>query len=588
MTFDGLIVAAVVSELRRWLIGGRVQHVRQHNQTELTLEIRVPRRTHLLYLSANARFPRVHLTSSAKPVPPQPPHFCMTLRKHLEGSTLTNIEQVGFDRILRFHFNRIGQGARVLILEIMGKHSNVILTDELGRIIAAAKHIGASVSRYRQILPGRTYTPPPHSSKIDLTSPDAEQQIKQVVKQISRSPLDTQTVQSWLVETLSGFGPFLANEVALRSVSGDTVVPELLETELTLLRNTVLTENYEISLITSETGQALMAYPITTVQFPPEQQHKRSSINSALDTVYRSLVARAELEDLRKEVLTAIRQEIDFRKRSLESLDRTLAESARADQCRQIGELILAHLHTIEKGSSSAKLINYFDPSMSELEVELDEKLTPQENAQQYFKRYQKLRDAAANAEERRRKINLELSQLTEAIERAQLAVSVDELQNLRDSLSDQGILRVRSPKSEPEDDLASHQVKRILTDEGWEILYGETAQGNDYLARKLARPNDIWLHARSVKGAHVLVRTTGKAGGVPKQVLLRAAIIAAANSEAKHSRLVPVDYTHAKYVRKPRGAAPGFVVYRNEKTIDVCPSEEQSGDNSLTPSTQT
>jgi predicted ribosome quality control (RQC) complex YloA/Tae2 family protein len=576
MTFDGLIVAAVVSELRRWLIGGRVQHVRQHNQTDLTLEIRVPGRTHLLYLSADARFPRAHLTSSAKPVPPQPPHFCMTLRKHLEGSTLTNIEQVGFDRILRFQFNRIGQGARVLILEIMGKHSNVILTDELGRIIAAAKHIGASVSRYRQILPGRTYIPPPHSSKIDLTSPDAEQQIKQVVKQISRSPLDAQTVQSWLVETLSGFGPFLANEVVLRSVSGGTVVPELLENELTLLRNKVLTENYEISLITSETGQALMAYPITTVQFPPEQQHKRSSINSALDTVYRSLVARAELEDLRKEVLTAIRQEIDFRKRSLESLDRTLAESARADQYRQIGELILAHLHTIEKGSSSAKLINYFDPSMSELEVELDEKLTPQENAQQYFKRYQKLRDAAANAEERRRKIDLELSQLTEAIERAQFAVSVDELQKLRDSLSNQGILRVRTPKSEPEDELASHQVKRILTDEGWEILYGETAQGNDYLTQKLARPNDIWLHARSVKGAHVLVRTAGKAGGVPKQVLLRAATIAAANSEAKHSRLVPVDYTHAKYVRKPRGAAPGFVVYKNEKTIDVCPGEEQ------------
>ncbi|MDH7600671.1 MAG: NFACT family protein [Armatimonadota bacterium] len=576
MTFDGLILAAVIHELNTLIVGGRVQQIRQHNATDITLELRVPGHTHLLYLSADARFPRIHLVSSSKPVPQQPPHFCMILRKHLEGTILREICQVGFDRIAQLRFARIGQPDRLLTAEIMGKHSNLILTGEDGKVIGAAKYVGASISRYRQILPGKNYAPPPHMTKIALISEDAQDRIETALKHLASGRVDAERVQKWLVDTFSGFGPFLASEVTVRCSKADAIDTDRLLEELLELRNIVLEGRFDPVLITSETGSAIMAYPIPTTQFPPEQQHSRSSINWALDTVYLSVIPRAELEDLRKTATTLLHQEIDFRQRSMESVERTVSESARAERYRQIGELILANIHTIEKGSTAAKLIDYFDPSMPEIEVELDEKLTPQQNAERYFRRYKKLRDAAASAQERRPRLAHELAELKEALDQVNSASTTQELESILDSLREQGLLKTQKQMIQPEAEFEGHQVRRITTDDGWEILYGETAEANDYLTQKIAKPNDIWMHARSIKGAHVVVRTAGKSSGVPKSVIERAALIAALNSEARHSNLVPVDYTFRKYVRKPRGSPPGFVVYRNEKTVDVSPREAQ------------
>ncbi len=572
MTFDGLILAAVLHELQKWLVGGRVQQIRQHNATDLTIEVRVPGYTHLLYLSADARFPRIHLVSSVKPVPKQPPPFCMTLRKHLGGSVIRQIEQVGFDRVAHLHFAHADQSERILIVEIMGKHSNLILTDEHGRIISAAKHIGKSLSRKRQILPGRDYVTPPHTAKVNLTSDDAENRIQAAVKHLGTGCIDSQTTQDWLIKTFNGFGPFLANEIIARSSDAGTIAIDRLESELLMLRHTVLAKRYDPVLIANDTGHLIMAYPIRTVQFSAEQQLSKTSINWALDTLYRSLIPQAELADLKKAVTTLLRYEIDFRQRSLESAERTLSESAKAGRYRQIGELILASLHSLEKGCKTAKLVDYFDPSTPEIEVELDEKLTPQQNAERYFKRYQRMRDAAASAQERREKLLRELADLAEALKRTDDAVTTEELQSMLDSLREQGLLRTQKQTVEREVEFDRHPIRRLITNDGWEILYGETAEANDYLTQRVAKPNDIWMHARSIKGAHVVIRASGKAGVVPRSVLQRAALIAALNSEAKHSNLVPVDYTFRKYVRKPRGSPPGLVVYRNEKTLDVCP----------------
>lgn len=574
-TFDGLILAAVISELRKLLPGGRVQHIRQHNSTDVTIELRQPGHTFLLYLSADARFPRIHLTSYPQPVPPSPPLFCMTLRKHLEGSRLKSVEQVGFDRIAILTFARTDQGDRVLILEIMGKHSNLILTDEPGRIIAAAKHIGPSVSRYRQVLPGREYVPPPYLSKINLTSPEAIEEIRQAIQHIASQSLDPQAVQTQLVEMLSGFGPFLAGEIVARARADGTVDSNRLLEELIGLRETIIHEAYEPVIVTDSLGNTLMAYPIPVVQFPPQQQHTRQSINTALDAVYRSLIPKFELDTTKREIITTIRKTIDTKKHAQKSLERTLSESANAERYRQIGELILASLHNIPKGAKVVTLPDYFDPDMPTIEVELDEKLTPQQNAERYFKRYQKLRDAGQNAQERLKNITSEIATLEQSLEFAEAATTIPELEQLKTRLAEQGLLIKTQPqKTELEDELNAHHIKRIITDDGWEILYGETAEANDYLTQKIAAPNDTWLHARSVKGAHVIIKSANRQTNPPRHILIQAAMIAAMNSDAKHSRLIPVDYTQKKYVRKPRGAPPGYVVYRNEKTIDVCPHE--------------
>ena len=571
MTYDGLVLAAVVAELNKAIVGGRVQKIRQHSATDITLDVRAPGRTHLLFLSVDARSPRLYLTSASEAVPQQAPSFCMVLRKYIEGAFVAAVDQVGFDRVMRLRTVRHGEPERVLILEIMGKHSNLILADEAGRILGAAKHIGASVSRYRQILPGREYLPPPGSDKLDLRDLDAAA-IESALRTAFAAPAQPAAAREWLVANLSGFGPFLANEVVARAAADGAVDATRLRDELLRLADTVRRSSYDPVFITDETGRGLMVYPIPSVQFPASQQHLRDSINEPLDALFRSLVTRTLLDDERGQTLTAIRRAAASRQQAMKSIDRTIAESARADRYRQIGDLLLPSLHTLTKGDRTARLIDYFDPEMPEIEIELDEKLTPQQNAERYFRRYQKARDAASTAEARKNKIARELAALESAKQEAESAAAVDELRDMRKTLTAQDLLRREARAEGAVDEFAGYRIGRVWTPEGWEILYGETSQANDYLTRRIARPDDVWLHARSITGAHVVIRTRGHSAGVPRQVLIQAALVAARNSQAKHSSLVPVDHTLRKHVRKPRGSAPGFVTYKNEKTLDVSP----------------
>jgi predicted ribosome quality control (RQC) complex YloA/Tae2 family protein len=503
------------------------------------------------------------------PVPQHPPNFCMVLRKHIEGLFISRLEQVGFDRVLRLHLQAPGQEERILVLEIMGKHSNLILIDFQERILGAAKHIGPSTSRYRQVAPGKQYIPPPATGKLDIRML-GEDNLDHLLDALPKESTDREIVKDWLMKTFSGFGPFLAEEILMRACIDGTVSSNRIRNELLALRDTVRKSDYLPVLITSERGEALLAYPTPSVQFPADRQHARASINETLDTLFRSLVTRTELEDQRTQLLTAIRRAEGSRMQALKSIERTVAESKRAEDYRRIGDLLLANLNNIEKGAKSVRLIDYFNPDMPEIEVELDEKLAPQQNAERYFKRYRKARDAAATAEARRSTIMQEIALLKSAESEAEEAKSVDSLKALREMLTAQALLRREIAQEKQEEEFAGHRIRRVITSEGWEILYGENAAANDYLTQRIARPNDVWLHARAITGAHVIVRTAGHSSNVPKSVLLEAATIAARNSEAKHSFLVPVDHTLRKYVRKPRGSAPGFVTYRNEKTIDV------------------
>ncbi len=569
MNYDGLVLAAVVAELDRLITGSRVQKIRQHNETDLTLELHGLGRTHLLFFSVDARFPRVYLTASANPVPQEPPNFCMVLRKYIQGAFVAGVEHIGFDRIMRLRIRAPGREEYALVLEIMGKHSNLILIDRERKILGAAKHVGTSVSRYRQVLPGREYLPPPGTEKIDPRGLDAGA-FDSLWPEGYGSAVNAKQAREWLMSTFSGFGPFLADEISARTAKEGSVVKDRLRDELMDLMEMVRASAYVPVLITGSRGEALMAYPMPSVQFPADVQHSRPSINETLDAVFRSLVTRTALEDQRTQLLTAIRRAEGSRKQTLKSIDRTIAESERADTYRRMGELLLAGLNQVEKGAKSVRLVDYYDSEMPEVDVELDEKLTPQQNAERYFKRYRKARDAASTAQARRENIIGEIDRLGSAREQAEAARSIGRLAEIRAALTQQDLLRQEVDHEKQADEFAGHGIRRMSTPEGWEILYGESSDANDHLTQRVARPNDVWLHARSITGAHVVVRTAGHSGGVPHNVLLQAARVAALNSEAKHSSLVPVDHTLRKYVRKPRGSAPGFVIYRNEKTIDV------------------
>jgi len=573
MTYDGLVLAAVIADLKNTILRGRVQKIRQHNDTDLTFEVRGVGHTYLLFFSVDARFSRVYLTSGMNPVPQEPPNFCMLLRKYAQGAFVADIEQVLMDRIMRIRLDSSEFGEMYLILEIMGKHSNLILVDADGKILGAAKHIGTSVSRYRQVLPGREYISPPGSDKIDPRAVNIET-FDRLWSARFGEQAEKGDVRSWLMDTFSGFGPFLTDEISIRTAQDGSITRDAARNEILQLGEMARKSAFEPVLITDERGTGQIAYPMPSVQFPVLQQHPRASINEALDTLFRSLVTRTVLDEERTQTLTAIRRALASRKQTLKSIERTVAESEKAEHYRQTGELLLGNLHAIEKGAKSVTLIDYFDPEMKEIDVELDEKLTPQANAERYFKRYQKARDAVSTAEARKAQMIREIGLLEAAHEHAESAKAVDALRDLRKSLTDHGLLRQEVVHEKHEDEFAGYRIRRVNTPDGWEILYGENSQSNDFLTQKVAKPNDVWLHARQITGAHVVVRTAGRKGGVPRPVLSQAAKIAALNSDAKHSSLVPVDHTLRKYVHKPRGSAPGFVIYRNEKTIGINPRE--------------
>ena len=571
MTYDGFTLAAVIAELKRTLIGGRIQKIRQHNDTDITLEIRGVGHSYFLFFSVDARFSRVYLTASSNPVPQEPPNFCMLMRKYAEGAVVSDVEQVGLDRIMKLQLKYPDSTQMTLIFEIMGKHSNLILINSEDKILGAIKHVGSSISRYRQVLPGREYLPPPGSEKIDPRALDCAAFDKLWDMSIQDNA-DEATVRSWLMNTFSGFGPFLADEIVARASDNGISSRERVRDEVVQLGEMIWTSSYMPVFITGERGEGVSVYPMPTVQYPHSQQHSRASINEALDALFRTLVTRSILDDERTQILTAIRRAEASRKQALKSIDRTLAESEKADRYKQLGELIIGSLNLIEKGVKSAALVDYFDPEMPEIEVELDEKLTPQQNAERYFKRYQKARDAVETAQARKSHTLRELGLLSSAKEEAESANNVESIKNLRKMLISQDLLRAEIVQEKQTEEFGGFRIRHYTTPEGWEILYGENSQANDYLTQRVSRPNDVWLHARSITGAHVVIRTSGHSGPVPKPVMLQAAKIAAQNSDAKHSSLVPIDHTQRKYVRKPRGSAPGFVIYRNEKTIDIDP----------------
>lgn len=575
MNYDGFTLAAVTAELKRLMIRSKVQKVRQHNDTDITLELRGQGYTHLLFFSVDARFSRVYLTSGSNPVPQEPPNFCMVLRKHLSGMYVAAIEQVGLDRILKIRFESHEVAPLELIFELMGKHSNLILVNDKNQILGAIKHVGSSISRFRQILPGKDYTPPPDSNKMDPRNVSATV-FRRMWNAAFTDGIETGAVKKWLMDTFSGIGPFLADEITTRGTEDSVILAAKVEDEILQLGEMLRTSKFMPVLITGQRGEGVMVYPMPSVQYEPSLQHVRPSINEALDVLFRTLVTRTLLEDERTQILTAIRRVEAARKQTLKSIDRTLAESEKAERYKQIGELLIGSMDTIEKGAKSVMLVDYYDPEMPEVAIELDEKLTPQQNSERYFKRYQKSRDAVSTAQARREIAQRELSLLESAKKDAESAKDVETLKSLRKMLTDQDIFRpeIASEKqSEPE--FGGARIRRYVTPDGWEILHGENSTSNDYLTQRVARPNDLWLHARSITGAHVVIRTAGHKGTVPRPVLLQAAKIAAQNSDAKHSSLVPIDYVQRKHVRKPRGSAPGYVTYRNEKTIDINPKAQ-------------
>ena len=577
--FDSLTLRAVVAELRPRLIGGQVQDIRQPQPDEIHLGLRSQGKNYLLLLSADSRAARVHLTGKRRPNAPTPPTFCMTLRKHLENGIVRDVRQRGFDRILELDVETRDESGEpvgfTLIAELMGKHSNLILVNAKGFIQDAAKRITHKVNRLREVLPGRAYlSPPEQTDRLDPFAPHA-------VEVASREAADSTTMNTsalteLLMRAYAGMSPFLGRELAMRALAKGTASAGL-RAAWEEVFGAIRQETFAPILIRDTNGKPNGAYPIPLVQVPADRQEAEELINFGLDTAFSALVERSRLDALTGEVRGKIEREIKRLEKQRRSVERTLEESERAEEHKQSAELILANLRQIQTGMTSISVQDYYDPEQRERVIALDPRLSPQENAEAWFKRYRKARDAEERAMEAGTEAEYDLERLREAKQRLTSLTTEEAVRALRTELLEEGLLR---PQYEPDEDdraggkrpdFQGHKIRRYMTD-GYEIYVGETATANDYLTNRLAAPNDIWLHVRAAASAHVLIRSKGKPEFVPRAVLERAALLCALHSAQKHASLIPVDYTLKKFVRKPRGSRPGAADYQRETTLHISP----------------
>ncbi len=560
MPFDSVVVAAVAAELRREASDAQVVKVYQPSPLEVLLHLRAGGRRLLWLVSADPQAFRCHFVSAAPPNPPEPPQFCMVLRKHLEGARLIAVEQNGLERVVTLRFLR-SDGERLLHAEMMGKHSNLVLVDDGGLILDCLKHVSARFNRVRELLPTRRYLPPPPTPKPDplLAAPEEV-----------RAALDgvASLAPSALVKRLGNVGPFFAAEALARAVSPR---PDDVADALLALMEDVRQERFTPTVLLNATGEPTDAWAFDCRTLPPDRQDPAPAMSLALEAARGVGERVTPLEELRDEVRARLEATLERERRRMREIQAGLDHALAADDLRVKGELLQANAHALERGAESAALPNFYEADMAPLTIALDPTLSARENAEAYFRRHRKAKASEPILRERLHEAERHIAEGERLLD-ALPGADRETLERLAGDLA---------PHAAPGSETTSEEsrrpapgVRRTVSSDGWEIWYGENQQGNDTLTSRLASPTDWWLHVRAAASAHVVIRTAKRPEAVPQRTLVEAARIAAAHSESKHSGVTPVDYTLKKYVRKPRGAGPGKALYTHEKTLHIEPEE--------------
>lgn len=583
MPFDGLVLAAVRQELDNSFKGSRIEKIYQPERDELALVLHQPGKRQRLLLSAHARDARVHLTTTAKENPTSAPLFCMVLRKHLEGGRILAFEQPGLERVLIIKVesrDELGRSSeKHMVCEIMGKHSNIILVDpNSGTIIDGIRRYSHSVSRYREVLPGREYLPPPAQGKQNPLTIDEE-----VFRRICLDmPLET-TLTDLLQKRLEGLSPATCREIVHRAnLPADYLLDQCGDYDLRALWQALCTVTiparqgeFAPCLVTGKKGEPLdfaaleLNYTGKTV--------KRGGMNELLDLFYTARSNHQKFSAQKNSILSLLNKETSRLLKKVSIYKDSMDETNGFDQFRLYGELLTANLYRMKTGLREVSLENYYDPSCPHVVIPLDPQLTPLENSRVYFKKYVKAKNTRVAVESRLSLALEELGYLEGIKTSLEQAGTQAELEEIRLELTEQGYLKAPVTRPGKKENKKERHIPRphaFRSSDGFSIFVGKNNKQNDYLTLKMAAQDDLWLHAREIHGAHVIVRAEGRE--IPARTLDEAAGLAAFFSKGRSSTKVPVDYTLVKYVHKPRGARPGMVIYENQKTIMAVPDEER------------
>lgn len=544
MSFDGFFLHHMVEELRRELVNGRIQKINQPFEQELVLQIRSNRQSHRLLLSAHPVFGRIQLTQTTFENPAQPSTFIMVLRKYLQGALIESIEQVENDRIVEItvsNKNEIGDHIQAtLIIEIMGKHSNILLVDKSShKILEVIKHVGFSQNSYRTLLPGSTYIAPPSTDSLNPFTIKDEKLFEILQTQ--------ETTAKNLQNLFQGLGRDTANELENILVSD----------KLSTFRN----------FFSQETKPCLTETSFSPIPFANQVGEPFTSLSDLLDTYYKDKAERDRVKQQASELIRRVENELQKNRHKLKKQEKELLATDNAEEFRQKGELLTTFLHQVPNDQDQVTLDNYY--TNQPITIALDKALTPNQNAQRYFKRYQKLKEAVKYLTDLIEETKATILYL-ESVETVLNQAGLEEIAEIREELIQTGFIRRRQrekiqKRKKPEQYLAS---------DGKTIIYvGRNNLQNEELTFKMARKEELWFHAKDIPGSHVVI-----SGNLDPsdEVKTDAAELAAYFSQGRLSNLVQVDMIEIKKLNKPTGGKPGFVTYTGQKTLRVTPDPEK------------
>lgn len=577
MAFDAVTVRCLVKELQDKLINGRIDKIHQPEKDEITMHVRTRSDSCKIVLSASPAHPRAHFTDVSKKNPITAPMFCMLLRKHIGSGKITAIEQDGFERIIRFSiesYDELGDlTTKYLIIEIMGRHSNIILTNHEMKILDCIKHIDFTISSVRQLMPGLQYVSPPPQNKTDLTD------IEQSVDIDFSSPL--QDAEKAMLSSVSGISPLTAREIVYRAFGRTDIKNSILTDngknkilyETVQLAKTVKSNNFSPCMIVDSVSGKLMDFSAVEIkQYETLADIKYfDNISALLDSFYKTRDMHERMRQKSADLLKLLSNNIERISKKLIILTKTLNDSEKKDKQKIYGDLLMANLYNIEQGQTEIEVQNYYENNSPIVKITLDPRLTPSQNAQKYYKKYNKSKTAEIEAAKQIQNAKADLEYLESTLAAVETADTESDLNSIRSELIAEGYLnRKVNPKKQKQ---TASKPMHFVSSDGFDIYVGKSNAQNDYLTLRFANSSDWWFHTKNIHGSHTVIKL-GLDKEVPKSTITEAAQLAAYYSKGRNSSQVPVDFTRIKNVRKPNGAKPGMVIYDHYNTIYVTPKE--------------
>ena len=582
MALDGITTSAIVSELKSALVGGRIDKIHQPVSDEIRMTIRgLGSGVKKVIISANSAHPRIHLTESTRENPMTAPLFCMVMRKHIAGGKIVDICQPNFERIIILRVesaNEMGDiTTKNLILEIMGKHSNLILTDENGKILDSIKRVTHEKSSVREVLPGKEYVFPPSQDKKNPLEAERGDFLFSLHLQEGRK------LQEFIYQTYTGISPIMAGEICSRAgldssnSCQETTIEEgeklydAFDKTMAEIKSAV----YQPAIYYQKENNRIVDFAVLEMtQFSGLQKKSFDSVSALLEGFYQerdnAAHIRQKAHDMRRLVMSNIERCVKKKEIQL----KTRRETKGMDMWKKKGELLTANIYAVPQGVTTFKTIDYYEADMPEIEIAIDPAKTPAENAQKYFSKYNKAKRTLAALEIQEKQNNEELVYLESVLNALENAKDDADLSEIRTELAESGFIRRQVQKKGSQKPKKSKPLHYVSSD-GYDIFVGKSNLQNDELTLRMAEPTDIWMHTKDIPGSHVIIRTNGQSE-LPEATMEEAANLAAFYSKAKNSSMVPVDYTQRKNIKKPNGAKPGMVIYLTNRTIYITPDENR------------